>query len=420
MNFRDTLQPASFRGVPFHVSSSETSVGRRMVVHEFPLSDTPQAEDLGRRPNEFTLDGFLIGDDYIDQMKRLIGALTAPGPGTLVHPSRGTMQVVLPYPSRLREGFIEKRGMVAFSLVFLDVTKAEQLSFAAATDTQQVVEDKADAAYDPCGGAFVKKMTVAGAPDWSVGSLVSEINRVSDKIAQVRDGMGLNLTALSSITRSAAQFKFNLTTLLNKPADLANALISQVRSLTDLFDFNAPRGISAFSASRYTKGPLTAMLGLATYGLAGTATARPAVPQNGTAARAQQASNQEAVFALVRQAAVIEAARAVVFQPFPSFDDAAAVRDAIYDAIDAQLLDAPDPVYQALVDVRVAVVADIAVRGLDLTRLATVTLQESVPATVLAYRLYGNTAYAAELVERNNILNPLIMPGGVPLEVRSV
>lgn len=419
MSFRSELQPASFRDVPFNVGTADTAVGRRTVLHEFPLADTPQSEDLGRKASEFTVEGFIIGDDYLVGMRRLIGALTFPGPGTLVHPSMGIMQVVLAQPGRLRESFIERRGMVSFSLVFVEVSEAAQPSFAA-VDTQQAVEDKSDDAYDPFSADFVKRFSVAGAPDWSVASLVAEIDQASAVLADIRNGMGLDLSALSAITRSAALFKFNLASLLSKPADLANALIGQVRSLTDLFDFNPPRGLSSFSAARYTVAPLNTMLKLASYGKPGTATARPAVPLNGTVPRAQQAANQDAVLSLIRRTAVVEAARAVVFQPFNSFNDAVAVRDAVYDAIEAEVLTAPDAVYQLLAGVRVAVVADIAQRGLDLTRLSSVTLMESVPAIVLSHRLYGSTAYADELVERNNVLNPLVMPGGVPLEVRSV
>lgn len=405
--------------MPFHVAAADTLVGRRAVVHEFPLSDTPQPEDLGRKATEFTVDGFLIGDDYIDQMQRLIGALTFPGPGTLVHPSHGTKQVVLAQPGRLRESFIEKRGLVSFTLTFIEVGDAVQESFEA-PDTQQVVEDNADGAYDPCALDFSSKFSIAGAPDWSVASLIGEIDRATGVLAGIRAGMGLNLSALTVLTNSAALFKVNLVTLLNKPDDLANALIGQVRSLTDLFDFNPPAGMSSFSASRYTVAPLNAMLELASYGNPGSATARPPVPLNGTAPRTQQAANQDAVFALIRRTAVIEAARAVVFQPFNSYDDAAAVRDSVYDAIEAEILTAPDAVYQALAALRVAVVADVGQRGLDLTRLSSITLMDSVPALVLSHRLYGTTAYADELVERNNVLNPLVIPGGVPLEVRSV
>ncbi|WP_374707575.1 DNA circularization N-terminal domain-containing protein, partial [uncultured Deefgea sp.] len=40
MAWREQLQPASFRGVPFYVYTSSGEVGRRNVVHEYPLRDT--------------------------------------------------------------------------------------------------------------------------------------------------------------------------------------------------------------------------------------------------------------------------------------------------------------------------------------------------------------------------------------------
>lgn len=418
MSFRDSLHPATFRNVPFVVSSADTTVGRRTVIHEFPLKDLPAAEDMGKKAAEFTVDGFIIGDDYLSEMKRLIAALTAGGPGTLVHPSFGTLLVVLAQPGRLHEQFIERRGMVSFSLVFIEAGDESQPSVV--VDTQQGLEDAADGAYDSLASDFFSQFSVAGAPDWSVASLMSEIDSATAVLADVRNSMGLDLSALAILTQSALLFKLNLVGLLNQPGDLANALIGQVRGLTDLFNFNAPAGSSSFAAARYAVAPLNTMLRLASYGKAGSTTARPDVPLNGTALRQQQADNQNAVLHLIRRSALLEASRAVVFQPFISFNDATLVRDAVYDALEVEILSAPDPVYRALMAVRVAMVADVGRRGLDLTRISTISLPESVPAMVLSYRLYGTTRYADELVERNNILNPLVMPGGVDLEVRSV
>jgi prophage DNA circulation protein len=40
------FQFAKFRHVLFHVSGAETMVGRRTVVHEFPMQDFPYPEDM--------------------------------------------------------------------------------------------------------------------------------------------------------------------------------------------------------------------------------------------------------------------------------------------------------------------------------------------------------------------------------------
>ena len=47
-SWREDLRPASFRGVPFLVDESHVVIGRRVVLHEYPLRDKPYAEDLGK------------------------------------------------------------------------------------------------------------------------------------------------------------------------------------------------------------------------------------------------------------------------------------------------------------------------------------------------------------------------------------
>ena len=41
MSWRDQLEQASFRSVPFKVLRALTEVGRRVVVHQFPFSNVP-------------------------------------------------------------------------------------------------------------------------------------------------------------------------------------------------------------------------------------------------------------------------------------------------------------------------------------------------------------------------------------------
>ncbi|WP_025916138.1 DNA circularization protein [Herminiimonas sp. CN] len=426
MSFRDELQPASFRGIQFEVSSADTSVGRRTVAHEFPLKDLPFPEDMGRKASEFAVDGFIIGDDYLPNMKRLIAALTEAGPGTLIHPSFGTLQVSLLQPGRLRESFIERRGMVSFSLVFVEA--GEDVQPSTAVDTQQAVDDAADAAYGPMEDDFASEFSVAGAPAWSVQSFVDEIGHINDVVTAVRSAMRFDLSALSQLVRAGSMLKANVLGLLATPNALFTELSVQIRALVGQFDFSASgtgTGKSAISFGNASKpsNPLRSLLPLATYGQAGTPYARPIIPTN-TPVRRQQAANQAAVFALVARCAVVEAVRSSIYLPFASTDESVAVRDTLYEALDALMLDAPDAVYAALHDLRSAMVRDITARGADLAQLSKMTLPASAPAQVLSYRLYGSGAYAAELVERNQaaatVLHPLFVPGGSPLEVRRV
>jgi prophage DNA circulation protein len=96
--FRDSWLPASYRGAPFFVEATSRDNGRRIVTHEFPKKDFPYSEDMGRKAKTFTLraycitypvtldgdNGVLYNKDYRVVRDKLIQALEAYGPGTLV------------------------------------------------------------------------------------------------------------------------------------------------------------------------------------------------------------------------------------------------------------------------------------------------------------------------------------------------
>jgi prophage DNA circulation protein len=92
--FQTYTRPASFRGVPFYVETASKSLGRQAVTHLFPNKDWPYHEDLGRAPRKFQLDVLLVGDDILAQVAALEAALETAGPGELIHPYYGTLQVV--------------------------------------------------------------------------------------------------------------------------------------------------------------------------------------------------------------------------------------------------------------------------------------------------------------------------------------
>jgi prophage DNA circulation protein len=88
------LLPGSWRNVGFVMDSTPTKAGRRVAVHEYPYRDTVWAEDLGKLPRHYQVQAFLVGDDVYSQKKAMIAACEQAGPGTLVHPTLGSFQVV--------------------------------------------------------------------------------------------------------------------------------------------------------------------------------------------------------------------------------------------------------------------------------------------------------------------------------------
>lgn len=99
-------------------------------------------------------------------------------------------------------------------------------------------------------------------------------------------------------------------------------------------------------------------------------------------------------------------------------DQALTMRNALLLQIDIELdeNDPPQEVTVALVQLRVAIVRDVATRAERLQRRSTFTPAAVLPALVVAHRVYQDATRADELADRNKVRNPMFMPAR-PLEI---
>ena len=124
MSWRDSLRPASYRGIPFYVRESEASGGRKFVQHNYPYINRLITEDTGSKARKYQVNAFVIGDDYIQQKKDLIKILDREaGAGTLIHPLYGTLRVI-PGEWKVKETQ-EKGRMAEFEIDFEEFYEEE-------------------------------------------------------------------------------------------------------------------------------------------------------------------------------------------------------------------------------------------------------------------------------------------------------
>lgn len=115
-DWRTTLRKASYRGAPFFVDTDKLSTGRRLVVHEFPNSDQPYVEDLGRDANKFSVTAYVLGDDSDSSAKRLLTACEARGAAALVLP----LERYAAHCEKAERSFHkDKMGYIALELSFV-------------------------------------------------------------------------------------------------------------------------------------------------------------------------------------------------------------------------------------------------------------------------------------------------------------
>ncbi len=94
MAWQDTLLNAKFRDVPFQVQSVGRSGQRAIAAHEYPYQAGADLEDLNLRARRVKVKAIFFGNDYEQDLFRLITALELPGAGELIHPIHGSMTVL--------------------------------------------------------------------------------------------------------------------------------------------------------------------------------------------------------------------------------------------------------------------------------------------------------------------------------------
>lgn len=404
MAWRDDYRPGSFRGVSFNLKSSTRTGGRRTVLDEFPLRDTPTTQDMGRSARQFKLDMLLIGADYMAARDQLIAALEAAGPGTLVHPFYGELHVAVQGSYSCEES-TEQGGRATLSANFVEAGEKPR------PDSNPVpgatVNTAADALQGNATDAFVDSFGVAGYAGFVADGAIDALNDVTRAINEA-GGLLVGAQIIGErVTRLAAAFQ----ELILAPGNLAASLLEIVRGISNTADpFVALRAqMALFNLGRTSKATR------------GTGYVTPS--------RAQVAINQAAIQTLIERVAVSEAARLATGRPldangqpfsgltYDSRDMAVTVRDQVLAELERQQLLATRASYWSLARLASELVRDMNSRSASLAPLTRVTPATTQPALLIAHRLYGDAQRADEIVARNRIKHPGFVAGGTTLEV---
>lgn len=397
MSWEDQLRPASFRGVGFLVDSHSTKVGRRRARHVYPRRDLPFFEDLGGRPQPYSIDAYVLGDEYMAARDALLRACREEGPGTLIHPYLGQATVICS-SCRERERVSEGR-MARFSLTF-EQAGAQRFPDAR-PDTRGRVRGASDAAILAAEQDFAGAFKATGKPEFVAKAAE---NLAGELLDEIEAGAGRTIAdpnRWAEFTRDTAELRGDLPNLVRDPAALASSLTGNLKALGAL---------PADSGSA-----LPALRPISTFG--DTLLPVPSAP----ASRIQQGANQGALVALVRRSVVAESARAAAGAEFEAYDDAIAIRGELTELLDGEILAAgdsgDDAAFRSLTDLLVAVSRDLNERALGLPRIEQRRLTKTLPSSAFAYALYGDAARAEEIVARNKIRHPGFVPGGVDIRV---
>lgn len=426
MGWRDNYRAASFRGAAFYVESTDSTHGRRQAVHEHAQRDVPYTEDLGRKAREFSVSGYLIGEDYQAQRDELIKACEQAGPGVLIHPYRGELTVVC-----RGLGVNESTGAGGMCMVTLTFLEAGEASYPSAkVDTVNAISAKGNAVTDAAGSSFLSSFLTTGYPAFVAEAAASNLADLGNFMSSPGFSLAGDLQAASDFYQQAQGIATDAYSLVQQPLQMLNRIRGVIGSVRTAF------GGGAF-------GMLVGLFDRSFTSYSG----RTATPS-----RKQQAANFTAMNSLVRQVAIAEAAKAAVVTQVPvvtvvaqapspagtapsvitatltrtsttptvydSYQAAIEVRDALVDRLDTESESTPvDAIYTVLSDLRISVVQAVPSPDQDLAQIVRYVPRETLPSLVVAYQLYGNAGRADEITTRNSPRHPGFLTGGRQLEV---
>lgn len=386
MNWRKRLQPGSFRGIAFHTEQASGSGGRRVAVHEYPLQEEHDTEDMGRSAGSQRLTIYLIGSDYDLKRDALINALETADPGTLIHPYLGTLRIQI----KTYEWTISTRqgGYVQFNIEYVQAGKKKYpASGSANTQRLKTASDNASIAAQR---SFSDRFSIAGKPAFIQDA-------ASNQFANAFDVLG----PTNNLSDPINDLSTDLNHLLAQPAKLAY----QVTTLIDAVTGALPNMDATMVGYQQM--------------LAAFTVSEPVLLS--TPSRRHQAQNQTATKQLLNSSVTIAAARNIANSnvPFSTYKQAITTRDTLLEQLDKLIENGGNEEYSAIVTLQSALMRRVDEVAPGLKQVKQIQLQQQIPALALAHQLYGDANRADELIRRNQINHPSFVPAGTDLEVLS-
>jgi prophage DNA circulation protein len=402
LQYKNKLQEASFRGVKFGVKDVNTTIGRRTLLHEYPMRDDPYAEDLGRKAKEFQINAFVMNPNDYTQSKALESALSDySSAGTLVHPTLGQFQVMVKectHVTNMQEGGIEY-----FQVTFVETLGNNFPNIS--IDTQSLIRNRVNSFIDTSNAYFASNFKTAGYPDFIANSAINNLNVFTNKFRGLVNFGSARNGDPSSYSRLIAQlnsFENSIPQLISDPKTLASQINQLNSDLNASFSDNIALAM-LIQGRLYEYGDDFLII----------------VPT--TNLREIELLNQNQLIYLIKASSIAMMVKNVSLTSFASADDAISTRDSIdnraWPLLQTLADNFADNIYNSLEDVITAMVSDIRVRSTNAATTRTYKIADSLPALVLAYEFLSDATKDSDLIARNNVINPLFVPANSDVKV---
>jgi prophage DNA circulation protein len=430
--FLGLLQTAVWRSVPFQVIGAQVKKGRRWAVHEYPFRDGGMPEDMGRAMRTYSFVGYLIGD-LAPAMQLAIDTVSEmPGPGLLIHPTIGAVQVALlscgTAVSRDRGRVISiafefleygSPGLTAYIATAIQVASLVAGALSGANSDLTTTAGGAAASGGPAAvsegvavvSSFCDHVASGGTDPAGIVAMAAGLPPPDANHTFGRYAYGALTTPLPLGT-TVQTLQASLATQRTAIGTATTAAIAAADTFSSASDITDPIAATVEAMRAGITDPsqqIRVLLTLSSFAYVDGA--------GGAGIENDIATVRDAMSAACRRAALTSLALAsAAYQP-SSYNDAANIRTLVVAALDTEITAAGDAgedgTYIAFKALRSAVILDLTTRGARLPSVVTVNLPLPLPSLVVAQRLYQDATRSDQIAAETAVPHPAFCPSTI-------
>lgn len=371
--YKPRYLPASFKGVQFDAEETTSEHGRRGAEGEFPFGENTAYQDMGRKIRRYTITGRIATNDHIDVTDALISVCEAPGPGLLVHPTRGAINAACTRLS-VKDDPLTEQGYTRVDLEFVEASVLATGGIGAGLMTLA-----AGALFAALAGSFNRSYRLDAVSYFDVGDVLATSVSAVDAIrteyrrtipSQKGNERWYALSAMDAIISDPAT--------LRGSTEAYAAFDRSVKTLA-----NASTGEDKYASFKTISNKMARVSPLA-----------------GDAAAAQ-----DGVYSTVRIMSAVNMARAAMEISLSTLDDALnqydAVSAVISQEIEAARVLCDNELFLELRRLETDVKTSLLTKAYRLPALIEYDFNGGVHSLVAAYEIYGDARRFSELEARN-------------------
>lgn len=366
--------PASYNGVFFDCLIAGSEHGRRGVTGEFPFGEQTASQDMGIKIRKYSIKGRFQGPECVENTSALIAAVETVGPGTLVHPTRGVLQVSCA-SLKVTDDIVNGQGETNFDMDCVDagtlnVGLVGLPSIPIISTIIQAVQDSFTQNYDFQDVPFFQKSVVQASSSAALTSL-------SNALTSVIPSLSNPINVWQAVYQTQANAS-NPSTVISAPV-----LISAIQYAYASIDAYGETAQNKYDASKNLANTFSTSATL--YGIAGDC--------------------QEALLSALRIMSAAYMLRSATQTVSVTMEDALNKLDQISSIIEQEKANAistgNDNLYVALTSFQATALQALTNYAYNLPPIIIYNFLGGIPSLVAAHEIYGDASQSLALEQRN-------------------